>query len=163
MKILIVFFSYTGNTRKVALDIANNISDDHVVEIEEIRSHKEHKYIFWLLSSFIPGRCSKIQDIHKDLRTYDIVCFGFPKWTFSCPPFNQYLKEVVGLKYPRLGVFITYGGFDVERYYSSLLRKIENKGGNISSKIILRRSEVSIGNYQEKIKKFYRRLLDESD
>ena len=51
----------------------------------------------------------------------------------------------------------------VERYYNSLLRKIENKGGNIRSKLILRRSEVDIGNYQEKIKKFYRSLLDDSD
>ncbi len=98
MKTLVVFYSKTGNTRKVADKIAKNLGAD----TDEIRfDEKDFK-----------GPMTKVPaDIgfKKDPSGYDMVVIGSPVWGFSIPaPTKSYLMKN---KFKKTGFFCTYGLF----------------------------------------------------
>ncbi len=149
MKVLITFFSYTGNTRKVAETLATFLAGKAEVEVEEIRPIKRYPYLYWLMLSFIPCLGTLITPPKADPRQYDVVCLGLPKWTFGCPPINQYLKEV-NLTGKTIGLFITYGGFDERRYLKHMIKHLSKKGANVKAFILLKRrwiEEDKVGDY----------------
>jgi hypothetical protein len=156
---LVVFFSYTGNTRKVAIKIAKCLEATHIVDLEEIKSTRLHRYYIWLLLSFLPGLGTPIHPIRSDLSHYDIICLGLPKWSLSCPPVNRYIQGAKFLEKPCLGVFITYGGFDEKRFLNSIVRALKNKGAHVSEKLWLKRHIVQEGKYDEDVEAFCRKLV----
>lgn len=79
-KVLIVFFSRTGTTRRVAESIARGTRG----ELEELRECKSRRGIFGWLRSGYDGtyrRAAETLPIARDLRSYDLVFIGSPTWS----------------------------------------------------------------------------------
>jgi len=160
VRVLIAFFSYTGNTRAVAYHLATLLNSREVeVKVEEIKPTKRYPYLYWLILSFIPNLRTPIKQPISDPSGYDLVCLGLPKWTFACPPVNQYLKEV-NLKGKAVGLFITYGGFDGRRYLREMVKRLVKKGVKVKATLLLKRSWVKDGKLGEPLHKFCKALLD---
>jgi len=125
-KILVVFFSRTGVTRKVAEALAHAASAD-VEELHEARSRRG----FWgyLRSGFeatYRRPSSELLPLKRDPRRYDIVLVGSPTWSASLSsPVRAYLEQQ-GALLPDTGLFVTCAGpraDSVLAQMSSLLTK----------------------------------------
>ncbi|AIF68472.1 hypothetical protein PAP_00125 [Palaeococcus pacificus DY20341] len=85
-KILVVFYSRSGNTKKVAQALAKALNAD----LEEIIDTKNRKGPFGFLRSGLDAmfkRLTKINEIEKDPSEYGLVIIGTPVWvgTISAP------------------------------------------------------------------------------
>lgn len=148
----IVYFSWTGNTKKVAKLIFNELKRDFKVNLIEIKS-KNYPYIIWLLLSFIPNIGVKINSVKVNSKVI-VICM--PKWTFNCPPITSFLKQV-NLENKVIYLVITYGGFDEKRYARYYANKIKRKKGIVKDILLIKRSKID----EEQIKKFTEKIANE--
>ena len=93
MKSLVLFYSRTGNTGKIANEIAVKLNSD----IEEIFDKKNRKGIFGYLAAAKDAATKKftqIEEVKKDLSQYDLVIIGTPVWAWGmAPAIRTYLSK----------------------------------------------------------------------
>ena len=110
MKSAIVYYSYSGNTKKVALYLADYLEKHGSVEIIELSAVDESPNFFSQAQRAFFRKEAKIEDVKFDLSGFDLVCFGTPVWAFGpAPAMNTYLKKCFGLENKQAIVFTTYG------------------------------------------------------
>ena len=154
LRILLVFFSWTGNTKVVAKEIMKNISINNMVDTSEIQPKKLRAYPTWLILSLLPGSKVKIRPTIHDLSCYDLIILGSPKWALSSPPINEYLNSLKRCKGRMCAVFITFGGFDEKRYLLQLENSLKKKKLRIIDRIAVRSSAIEKCEYLDEIKSF---------
>ncbi len=154
MRILVSYFSWTGNTQVVANQLVKQLSPHHEVEVCRIEPQKQRGYIRWLLLSFFPSSKVKIQSAVEDASRYDLVVLGGPKWTVSCPPVNSYLSQLWGCEGKIGAIFITYGGFGEDRYLKGLVKKMKEKGIDVRVTLLARRNRIKSGEYLAEVNVF---------
>ncbi len=95
MKSIVVFYSYEGNTRLVAENIANSIGAD-IIEIKpekEMKSKGVMKFL-WGGRQAMMGVKPPLREIKKDLNSYDLIFIGTPVWAWSpAPPIRTFLED----------------------------------------------------------------------
>ncbi len=94
-KILVAYFSYSGNTREIADQIHNSVGGD-IFEIQAVKPYpddydavvKQAKQE--LEPSYKPALKTKIENI----KSYDLVFIGYPNWCKTVPaPVRTFLSE----------------------------------------------------------------------
>jgi len=111
-KTLIIYFSRTGRTRRLAQRLAQLLDAD----IEEIDCRRYRLGLFgwwrYLRAGFnsVKGNLPRIGKLQHTPADYDLVVLGTPIWTsYPCLPMRALLKA--GPAMPgRIAGFITYGG-----------------------------------------------------
>lgn len=152
--ILIIYFSWKGATKRVALDIKKILEKKYRLEFYEIKPKVERNYFDWLIRSFIPNSRVQINSLPFNLTPYELIYLGLPKWTFSCPPINEYLSLISGVEGKKFKVFITYGGFDEDRYLKAFLKKLKDKKIEVVATLKVKRSEIGGEKYFRSINDF---------
>jgi hypothetical protein len=153
LRVLIAFYSRTGHTEKVAARIAKNFAG-HDVSIRRIFPVKERGYKTWLLLSFFPGSRVPIMPLDTDVGDFDLLLLGCPKWTFSCPPFNEFVSRLKNHHGRDAIFFTTFGGFDEKRYVGSIMRKLVKSGLNVRAGFLVSRKKVLSGEYASLVDEF---------
>ncbi|MCM8801001.1 MAG: NAD(P)H-dependent oxidoreductase [Candidatus Omnitrophica bacterium] len=144
MRVLIVYYSFTGNTKKVTEFIAEYLVDKaDAVNIVRLRPKQESRsFLGKCLSAFfkqkpdifeevtIPKTKDTLEKMEIKLSPseFDIVILGTPVWAFSpAPAMNTYLDRCSGLENKDVILFVTYhSGRGVEsclNYMQSILAK----------------------------------------
>jgi flavodoxin len=127
MKTLLVFYSRTGNTRKVAKEIANSINAD----VEELIDMENRKGPLGLLKSgrdAMKKRKTRIQQTIKDPSSYDLVIFGSPIWGSNLStPVRTYIDDNKKL-FKQIALFCTAAGGS-KRYTGKYLSDLEELTG----------------------------------
>ena len=105
-KILVVYYSRTGKTQRVGLEIANKLGADK----EDIADMKDRRRIIvgWLISGKDASlqKTTKIQ-YKKDPSKYDLVVIGTPVWAWTIPPaIRTYLADN---EFKKVAFFATCG------------------------------------------------------
>jgi len=154
----LAYFSRTGATRSVAEEIRRYLEPQNHVDICEIVPVKRRSYLGWLVRSFIPGYRVDIHSAVTDLSQYELLLIGSPKWTFGCPPINEYVSRLRGAEGRRFAVFLTYGGFDEKRYLRGLIEAVAKKGLKPSGYLLIKRRSILEGIHRERVEDFCRRL-----
>lgn len=152
---LVVYYSYTGTTAAVARSVGQRL-DDPVVE--RIRPQKRRRYLNWLARSFVPESSVRIEPIEADPRGFDAVFLGTPKWTLSCPPVTAYLNRV-RFDGATVGLFLTYGGFDEERYARRLVSRLQRAGAETVETLLIKRDRVGGEGYGTEVSAFVDAVL----
>jgi len=135
----VVFFSWTGNTEKIARLIADELIKRGVaVNVRNIVPLKDHSYFFWLFLSFLPRVSVRIKPVKIESRNL-FLCM--PKWTLNCPPVTEFIKKS-DLRNTTVFLVITFGGFDEKRYASAVKKQLEGKGARVVSTLLVRRRDV---------------------
>lgn len=110
MNALVVFYSRTGNTRRLARAIAAALN----AEIEEIADSTNRRGLFGYLRSGSEswfGRRAAIKPPRNDPRAFDVVVVGTPTWRVSAAsPVRTYLEDQAGWL-PQVAFFCTFGSF----------------------------------------------------
>jgi hypothetical protein len=153
-RLLVAYYSYTGNTKRIAQALAERLRSFCDVEIVEIVPTRRRWYLHWLAYSFVPDSEVEIENPEMELSHYDVVLLGFPKWTFSCPPLNGFVRKLRGLNKPRFYLFMTCGGFDEQRFLDSFTHKLARIGCNVAGSLTIERKQIHRETYSESVDSF---------
>jgi len=116
---LVVYYSRTGTTRKLAEQIAEALDAD----VEEIIDRKDRSGVLGYLASGKDALIRKEADIRPPSRgpsRYRLVVVGTPVWAFSmsCPIRAYLARQKEGL--PDVAFFLTTGGSAIERTFTHM-------------------------------------------
>lgn len=109
MKALVIFYSRTGTTKKLALAIADELKADY----EEIIDLKDRSGIMgWLASGkdAMKKKITSIKEIKRDIESYGLVIFGSPVWAGSIAPAIRTFLINNQDKLKKVAFFCTMGG-----------------------------------------------------
>ena len=110
MKSVIVYYSYSGNTKKTAEVLAGYLRQKGGVDIIELKALDESKSFFGQASRAFWRKRARIQLPDTDLSSCDLICFGTPVWAFGpAPAMNAYLDNCKGVAGKEAVLFTTYG------------------------------------------------------
>ena len=131
MKSLVTYYSFSGNTDRVAKTFADILKNKGEIDIRRLKPKDE-------ITSFL-GQCRAARS-HKraeleagaifDISPYDIALIGCPVWAFApVPAMNAYLDAISGLNGKRVIVLLTSGsGLGVKHCFKHIRSVLENKG-----------------------------------
>lgn len=157
-RLLVTYFSYTGNTRHIAQALVERFQDLCDVETVEIVPTRRRSYLHWLAYSFVPGSEVEIENPEIELSMYDAVLLGFPKWTFSCPPLNRFIRKLRNITKPRFYLFMTHGGFDEQRFLDNMTHKLTKMGSTVVGSLTVKRKQTQRETYAESVDTFVKRI-----
>ncbi len=130
MKSIVIYYSYSGNTKRIADILAEALKDKGEVEQLELAPLDEvDSFLGQAKRAFFKKR-AKIQEVKLDLSEYDLICFGTPVWAFGpAPAINTYLDKCFGVEEKRGVLFTTYGsGAGKERCIDYMQTTLAKKG-----------------------------------
>lgn len=154
MKTLVVYYSRTGRTKKIAEYIQSALDS----EIDEIQDVKNRKGILgWISAGRDAGSKSltPLEDVDKLPKDYSVVIIGSPTWnnSLSSPvrtyidKFNEELRHVA--------CFTTGDGDDPD----SLNEMEALLGSKVFAKLhLVRKNDIDPGDYKEKTDKFITKI-----
>ena len=148
MKVLVVSYSRTGNTKLVAEAIAQALNAD----VEEIKDKKDRNGIFGFLRSGYEAVFKKITDIQpicKNSEEYDIVVVGSPVWAGRLSsPVRTYMV-LHGPKVKNVAFFTTCSVKS-----GKIFRQMEELSESPIATLEVKEEEVESGKYLKKVEKF---------
>ena len=111
MKIIVVFYSFEGNTKLIAESISKTIDAD-LLELKpkkEIKSKGFMKY-FWGGKAAMMKTKPELFPFEKNLQDYDILFIGTPVWAGTyAPPVNT-LFSTLPVSNKKIALFCCHGG-----------------------------------------------------
>ena len=116
MKILIVYYSLTGNTRLMADIIRQtlNLDETAMLEIKPVKDFAAGKFSTYMWGGFQAKMSStpELQPYDLDVGQYDLIFLGTPVWAWTlAPPVRSFVeKEAAKLKTAKLALFACSGG-----------------------------------------------------
>ncbi|MDD5132526.1 MAG: hypothetical protein PHH44_07700 [bacterium] len=130
MKALIVYYTETGNTKKLAHLIGEYLHNQGwAVDERWLHAPHEPKSFFGkCLKAFFRVR-TKVESTFVVVSPYDLVCFGSPVWAFEpVPAMRTYMQDCVGLLGKRTLAFVTYGsGMGKDRCLGNMAKMLKKK------------------------------------
>ena len=154
MKTLVVFYSRTGLTKKVAERISSVMQAD----LEELKDLQDRSGVIGYIKSgrdAMQKKFSEIAPLMKNPEDYDLVIIGTPTWAsnMACAPRN-YLTQTAG-KIKRLACFATQGG---ETKNKAVVNMAELSGLKSVADLVLTSKEVAKDDYKIKLEEFIKNL-----
>ncbi len=150
MQTLIVYYSRTGHTKKVAESLAKELQCD----VEEIVDTVNRSGPLGFLNS---GRqasskaLTKLQPVTKDPSKYDLVIIGTPIWAKNMSsPVRTYISENHA-KFHNIAIFCTAG----DRCEDSTFKDMGDLSGKKpKATLAVYAAEIKKDSYADKVKKF---------
>ncbi|HOX07876.1 MAG TPA: flavodoxin [Planctomycetota bacterium] len=153
MRALVVFYSRTGNTRKVAQALARELG----AEAEKINEPETRG---GLLGYLLAGRdaalkrLTPIEPLAFDPAAYDLVVLGTPVWAWTmASPVRTFLTEQAA-KLKGVAFFCTQGGSGAERAF----RQMEELAGRKPVATLALLEKELKGDFGAKVKEFAKKL-----
>jgi flavodoxin len=126
MKSAVIYYSYSGNTRKVAEALAEYLGAE-LINVEAL--DEPASFAAQARRAFFKVR-AKIKPVKFDLSGYGLVCFGTPVWAFApSPAMNTYLDNCFGLEGKKAIAFTTYCSGAGNRHCLNYMLKLLHKKG----------------------------------
>lgn len=153
-RILIVYYSWTGTTRKAAEALTEILHCD----IEEIVEAHGRKGFFGYLRSVVEARMERpaVIDVAKrDPASYDLVVVATPIWAWSVSsPVRAYLTAMKA-RLPDVAFFCTLGGAGSARAFAQM-QDISGKAPR--AQCVVTAKEMSYGQYRKRVSAFAQAL-----
>jgi flavodoxin len=133
MKTLITYYSFSGNTDKVANIFADVLKKRGEVVMQKLRPADEiQKFALQCKAAFMGKRAVLEGNVQFDVGHYDLLLIGSPVWAFApTPSINTYLDKLSGLNGKRAIMFLTSGsGTGVGRCFKNMRKILETKGAS---------------------------------
>ena len=138
MRSLIVYYSFSGNTDRVAKVFASVLKEKGDVELLRLMPKEEIKTFLGQCTAARGGKRAELQNaVNGDVSHYDMVIIGSPVWAFApTPAVNTYLDKVNGLHGKKVAVLLTSGsGLGVKNCFKHIRRILESKGASTIAEI----------------------------
>ena len=139
MKILILYFSMSGRTKKVAEKMASDLKSSEVV-IERLKYTKKQRNLMFEEDKIKKGDLSnfKFNETILDLEPYDLIILGSPTYgSLPTVAFNGYIENVRNIKGKSLILFNTCRLISIKTF-RVLEAEIGKKGGKVVKKQVFK-------------------------
>lgn len=133
MKTLITYYSFSGNTDKVANVFAGVLKSKGEVTLQRLKPADEIRtFASQCKAAFMGKRAVLEGDVQFDMSQYDLLLVGSPVWAFApTPSINTYLDKLSGLNGKRAIILLTSGsGTGVNRCFKNIRKVLESKGAS---------------------------------
>lgn len=159
MQGIIVYYSYSGNTKKVAQLLQGYLTEKSQTETIELKDLNETGKFFTQAIHALKHARADIQKVNLDLSGYDLICFGTPVWAFGpAPAMNTYLDRCFGLQGKDAILFTTYGsGAGNQRCLKYMQGMLAEKGVKAFKKFSIQQFKLED---QESAKKIIKETLE---
>ena len=129
MKSLIVYYSHTGNTKKVAEVLKTVLAEKGEADIFRIEAEDESNNFLMQCIRAATKKRAAIKKAPLDVKEYDVICIGTPVWAFApVPAINSYMDGVKNIKGKDTISFLTYGsGAGVEKCFKLMKNALKEK------------------------------------
>lgn len=158
MKTLVIYFSRTGHTQKIAEAIAANYGSD----IEKIKEVNDWSGVSRYLAAGRDAmfkRPGSIKSAHKDPAQYDLIILGTPIWAWNLsPPMRAYIAGHKS-KLNQVAFFCTEGGSGGKRAFRQMADLI---GKQPVATLEVTESDLRTGADQEKLNTFYHTIAHQT-
>lgn len=155
-KILIAFFSHSGNTRKIALEIKEKVGGD-ILELRPSNPYPReyNKVVSQAKSEIKIDYTPELISFDNDIQMYDIVFIGSPNWWNTvAPPVKSFLRQH-DLSGKIVIPFCTHGGGGQGSIFSDIAKECNNS--------TVKKGFVIYGNDGSKAEKMITDWLDDLD
>lgn len=154
MKTLIIYFSRTGTTRKVAENLKTKLNAD----IEEIKDPTDRAGVmgyFRCGRESVKKNSAPIENIQSDLKAYDLVIIGTPIWGWNMSSPVRAFVTKYGAQLPNLAVFCTQGGSGSDK----AIAEIETLVGKKSlASVAINNKEMNTNQLESKLEEFVKKI-----
>jgi len=126
MKTLVIYYSYTGKTKKLAEETAKKENAD-IIEVKEKK--KPSKVKAYVLGSFAARgqKEANLLPYDCDFSAYDKIIIAIPIWAaFPAPPFNNIVKALPSGK--DVDLIMTSGSGSSSRTAEQTKKLVEDRG-----------------------------------
>ena len=122
MKSMILFYSNSGKTEKLAKEIQNALGSD-ILKVEPEKPYgKGLSAILRMIMERVRGTIPAIRTEVPNLSSYDVVLVGFPVWANDVPALLTHFVKKCNLTGKTLIPFATSGGSGIEKSVNTLKR-----------------------------------------
>lgn len=130
-KILVAYYSYSGNTKEVAEAIHNNVGGD-IFEIKTEGSYPEEYRPMTMQAKkeIQDGYRPKLTTAVADMAQYDVVFIGSPNWWGTITPQVSSFLDSYDLSGKKVIPFVTHGGGGVQDTVADMISQC--KGCDVS-------------------------------
>lgn len=153
-KTLVVFYSQSGTTRRIAEALSRALKCD----LEEITEPKQRTGFLGYIRSLLEarrGRPAIIAPKKHDVSSYDLVVIGTPVWAWSLSsPVRAYLMATAS-QLPEVAFFCTLGASGSERTFAQMSAIVGKKPRAVCA--ITQRETLS-GSYFDRLSTFAKAL-----
>jgi flavodoxin len=149
-KILVVYFSRTGYTKKVAERVAGRCGAD-IEAISEPRGRSGFFAYFRSAREALKGKPAEINPLQHDLKDYDVVVFGTPVWAGHVSSPMRACLETHKASLRRVAFFCTQhrsGGEKVLEEMKAIC------GKRAETTLVVNDSEIRQASYEPKLDRF---------
>jgi len=163
MKVRIIYYSKTGNTRSIAKLLEKQLRDKNAdVSLLEIKAVKNPGF-FKACISAIKERELPIKNTEYDLKKFDMVLFGCPVWAGSPSPYiKSFLEKAQNSKGKKAGIFVTCRREAIKQSKAGRLVKNELEKHNmepINGILALKMNKGKIVNGEQNIDSFIKTVM----
>ena len=130
-KAIVIYYSYSGNTQRVAEILKEELSAVGECQTLAINTLDESNSFLGQCWRAMRKKKAKIdEDTKVDLNGYDLIAFGTPVWAFGMAPgLRTYLDKCSGLKGKKVITFATYGsGAGKDKCVNEIVAIAQQKG-----------------------------------
>ena len=150
MKTLVIYYSLSGNTQKVAEAIANTFKAD----INRLKDRRSRTGLFGILRTMYQvlfSRPGKIRFAHTDPYEYDLLILGAPVWIMKlAPPMRSYILKEKD-RFNKVAFFCTEGSSGASRAFKTMESLCAKKP---VATLEVTAADIQSGQYQEKTHTF---------
>ena len=139
-KILVAYFSATGNTRRVAQNLAKAVNAD-IYEIKPAKTYSDAD-LDWTnkssRSSVEMADHSSRPEIIKDdfsVKDYETIYLGFPIWWYIAPTIVNTFLEKHDFSNKKIILFATSGGSDLGKSIDNIKTSVSDSTTVINGKV----------------------------
>ncbi len=133
MKTMITYYSFSGNTDRVAKIFAETLKTKGEVFMQRLKPADEiTAFTAQCRAALTKKRAELGHGVNFDAGPFDLVILGCPVWAFApVPAMNSYLDKLNGLHGKRVLVVLTSGsGLGVGRCFKSIREILRSKGAS---------------------------------
>lgn len=153
MNSLIVFYSFTGNTEKVANILADALRKKGQVTVQNLKPINETKHFYIQCFKARFGKKAILESgTNFDISKYELLCLGTPVWAFApTPAINTYLDKLSGVNAKKVLIFTTYGsGAGVGKCVNNIKKRLADKGVSEIKVLNIQMNDVKNTSFVEK-------------
>jgi flavodoxin len=147
LRVLIAYYSKTGNTEKISNAVKQAFESNCEVDVLKIEMVKEYSDTFphlnprLLFDTFL-NRKPRIRSL-QDMSRYDVICVGTPNWYGRiAPPISTFIEEMTNAE-GKKAIAIVSSGLGRESYANALKNRLEKKGLKVLTTLNLVLGEIS--------------------
>ena len=111
MKTLVIYYSFEGNTKLIAENIAKAV-DAEILEIKPVEEIKTKGFMkfFWGGKQVMMNEKPELQPLDKNPNNYELIMIGTPVWAWGpAPPMKTFLEKYK-FENKKIALFCCHGG-----------------------------------------------------